>query len=470
MDRLSDAQIGLYTGYAETNLDGMVSDVAKRTKKVTEHLAKVKAEVAARKADKEGDEPAPDPELPPEEEPTDPPVEDEEPEEPPVDEEPTEPPVDEEPDEEPALTAPVATISIVGESPDRVDIRLAWEPVEGAEGYAVRAKRLNGDGRTEVTQSVPATTLQITHTRTREAELSPYQMCVLAVRGGEPGPETCEVADILPLGVTEPEEPPVDDEPPVDEEPAPVPEPLPPTNLTPIWKRDMRLVTLAEVSGGGDWKEQPKQPTRIAFDKTRGMRYDFPARTSCRDYSISTYPEFGRVYRQIFLRAVMRWSPHWNNIVPACEKAINPEGSNPDWKAMMLRVWNFGSGGAARFGLLIGNGYKRHICYDFPFEESGTYHRFYRGGDAQLLWDGEEHEVTLFGLCSSALNVPDGGGGIWIDGVLKKFAGTGYVVNRRGIYGAVLGANINQGPLKEQSVWFRHVEVYTEIPAEYATA
>jgi hypothetical protein len=87
--------------------------------------------------------------------------------------------------------------------------------------------------------------------------------------------------------------------------------------------------------------------------------------------------------------------------------------------------------------------------------------------NATGLFDGNWHQIRIEWKVSSGLNVADGVARYWFDGVLgfdSEAYGKPLIINRGGIYAIPLGANMNQGPGKPQSLWYGKVSIYTTNP------
>lgn len=418
----------------------------------------------------------------------------------------TEAPHDPPPNEPPVLVAPALVVETVAEDESSETIRASWDPVFGADGYLVRSVRLNGGARSEVVDRILAgSSLQVTHRRSREEELSPYQMCVTAFRVVEgvdvEGPASCGVADIEAAAGTPPPDPdptdpdlpdePVPDEDPepepAPEDPEPEPEPLPDPEPVPdpngvvglvIWERDFQTMTpeqfafeTGEYSKRRErgWDNNPDLD-RLRIDPGRGLRFHWPERHSCRDNTVRCDPWLGQEVKAATMIYVLEFDPWWTTIMPGCSREETDKPSNPDHKCGGFRVTLFGGGtsGATRFGFLLGNGYGQKLQFNAPGQVD-KYLRLFNGGSAQPIWDGDMPVLVMHGKVNTEPGSNDGAAGFWIGPDLNNLTRLVYeenlAIERRGIYAAYISRNLNQGPEFEQSMWAKKVQIFEGLPA-----
>src|SRR5690606_36279985 len=86
---------------------------------------------------------------------------------------------------------------------------------------------------------------------------------------------------------------------------------------------------------------------------------------------------------------------------------------------------------------------------------------------AEDYWDGQWHVYRLHFKFPSSADAADGALGAWVDG-RKVYSRTGLRADPKyandAFYGVALGANLNQGPAEEMSLWWGRVSVWRENP------
>lgn len=200
----------------------------------------------------------------------------------------------------------------------------------------------------------------------------------------------------------------------------------------------------------------------------RSMRYTFPNRTNsssrCRDFSIGrdlllpTYTpnrRSGNEPRELWIEVVAKFSQNFKTRAPASWNCT----SAPDYK------WIFGliyQGG--RFELKIGQQGSRLTIGGPP---GNTIEDVIPGLRAEDYWDGQWHVYRLHFKFPSSADAADGALEAWVDG-RKVYSRTGLRADPKyandAFYGVALGANLNQGPAEEMSLWWGRVSVWRENP------
>lgn len=200
----------------------------------------------------------------------------------------------------------------------------------------------------------------------------------------------------------------------------------------------------------------------------RSMKYTFPNRTNsssrCQDFSIGrdlllpTYTpnrRSGNEPRELWIEVVAKFSQNFKTRAPASWNCT----SAPDYK------WIFGliyQGG--RFELKIGQQGSRLTIGGPP---GNTIEDVIPGLRAEDYWDGQWHVYRLHFKFPSSADAADGALEAWVDG-RKVYSRTGLRADPKyandAFYGVALGANLNQGPAEEMSLWWGRVSVWRENP------
>lgn len=187
--------------------------------------------------------------------------------------------------------------------------------------------------------------------------------------------------------------------------------------------------------------------TSVRYDGHPTMRYDYPARgPDGRDYTISrTIDLRGQVVTEVWVEAVVRFDPHFTL----------DGGADHIGKALkLLHVGVYGPAG--RFGLNFENGDGGQLNAEGP---NDAYEALYLRGSVKprALFDGQWHVLRYHvRLGSPALHE------FWVDGVYHGQR-TGSTSATR-LWAIALARNLNQGPPREQSLWWGRVRVWFADP------
>ncbi|MGE0553644.1 MAG: hypothetical protein AB7R55_09475 [Gemmatimonadales bacterium] len=190
----------------------------------------------------------------------------------------------------------------------------------------------------------------------------------------------------------------------------------------------------------------------------QSMRYTFASRAGnpnlCRDYTIGRNIRFPRAAKEVWLEAWFKFSPGWETMVPQCRgRSANA------YKLLFARVR-----GRGRFAVTAGVMGARLYTIEYP----GKGPAFQGRGPGPIQWsaitDGRWHLIQQHLRVSSNPLLADGYMETRIDGVRLNTL-SNIIVPVEGIVGIALGRNLNQGPLREQSLWWGRIRVWNEDPA-----
>jgi len=235
--------------------------------------------------------------------------------------------------------------------------------------------------------------------------------------------------------------------PPPDTAPTPLPAPLP----TGAWFQESYpyattadyLASAIYVKGeDADFASNGVIDPDVSFEGHASLRYTFPARGECTDYSIGRNISLPAVVGELWLEWWARFSPGFTTVKAGC-------ASNPDYKFFLPRVQ-----GSGRFNVMVGTSVNLTYTVGYPGGEDN-----FEGGNAGRLFDGAWHHFQF--------HIKAGGSGtaaLWVDGQLVKDYGT-VSTTATGIYGLAVGRNMNQGPVVTESVWWGRITAWTSKPA-----
>lgn len=191
---------------------------------------------------------------------------------------------------------------------------------------------------------------------------------------------------------------------------------------------------------------------------SKSMRYDFPDRTAeggagtsgrCTDYSVSRMVKTdGR--KHVWVELWVRFS---SNFVVRAPTAWGCTSAS-EYKFLFGSV----TGGTSRYNLEFQT---NRWIFGYPGNETAVVKD---GSPApSTFWDGEWHRFRFEFKVSSATGAADGIARAWVDDQLIGDV-SNVVINRTGLYGIMLGRNMNQGPGQLQSIWWGRVRLYDSNP------
>jgi len=189
----------------------------------------------------------------------------------------------------------------------------------------------------------------------------------------------------------------------------------------------------------------------------RSMRYTFRNRTGrrnlCHDYTIGRNIQFPSPVREVWVEVWFKFSVGWETYVPECRGQ-----SSNGYKFLFGRVRRGG-----RFAVIVGV----HRSHNYSLEYPGGGTAFHGRGPRPVAWeritDGNWHQLQQHLRISSRDGAADGVMETRIDGVvLRSFRNV--PVKASEIYGLALGRNLNQGPTREQSLWWGRIRAWNSDP------
>lgn len=193
----------------------------------------------------------------------------------------------------------------------------------------------------------------------------------------------------------------------------------------------------------------------ITLDPTDGvsglgqsMRYTFPdrsqARNLCRDFTIGRNIRLPEEVQELWVEVWAKFSHGFSTKVPQCAGR-----SNAGYKFVHLRV----RPSRSRFNLNVGN-FMTQTTWGYPDREQA----FQGSPKPSEYFDGKWHRWRLHvrvgrnGLATAYFD----------DRLIHAFVGV--PIDRSSIYGIALGRNINQGPVRPQSVNWGLIKVWRQDP------
>jgi hypothetical protein len=248
--------------------------------------------------------------------------------------------------------------------------------------------------------------------------------------------------------------------------PSPPPPPPPPPPATGGAYRDYDFASYADDAAlFGDITVHTQG--NVHADPGVGMRYDFqPRPTHCGDQTLTSQVDLPAGTRDLWLRAVVRFSPNWTNDNPNCS---SPQ---PDYKMILSWLKNRPKGGR-RFDFKPGTANSYWSCLPpgwatYQAAPLGTCQPG-RGGSAPValsdLWDGGWHTIEIRQQITSG---PDRA--LYqcrIDGTVLANYRTGYSEDiglaGNSIGHIAVGANRNLGATSLMQLWWRSLTVWTDV-------
>jgi hypothetical protein len=215
-------------------------------------------------------------------------------------------------------------------------------------------------------------------------------------------------------------------------------------------------------------------PSQISIDPAGGntsgpkaVRYDWPAHPVLSGYTLGLGPRFNPppVLTQLYVRFTSKESPGFAH---GGGGALN---SQNQYKFFLIQLGSGGVNGVAQFGVYLDNA-AAGLGVDPTTVTMDMTDRLGNGSpltghNLGSAWTGQFHtwvvEMTALGTSATTMR-------LYLDGVQINSTTAPYLPGRTvggpgQILFLLLGANINNGPDKAQSRWFRELGVYTTRPS-----